>query len=104
MSAQSSHARPGAAAVDSDGRDRWLARGPLPAVAHAARTNDWKPLIHLSLEEAQQAVHDEQAAAPGYLLGLTIGGTSMLEWLTSAVQTEMYRWWNLDASHIVARA
>ena len=84
--------RTSAAAVDSDaGRNRWLAREPLPAVSHAARTNDWKPAIHSFLEVAQQAVHVQAAAADD--LGLTIGedGASLLEWLTSAVQTEMYR-------------
>ena len=94
--------RTSAAAVDSGGRNRWLARGPLPAVAHAARTNEWKPLIHLSLEQAQQAAQEQAAAADD--LGLTMDGRRMLDWLTSAVQAEMYRWWDLDSSHIVAGA
>ena len=94
----------GASASSCIARDRWLSRQPLPAVAHAAQTQQWQGAIHWALGEALQSV-GEGGAATNYLeLTMFEGGPYMRDWLFSAVTYEVVVPWDLRASSIVAKA
>ena len=94
----------GASASSGIAKDRWLSRQPLPAVAHAAQTQQWQGAIHWALGEALQAV-GEGGVATNYLdLTMFEGGPSMRDWLSCAVTYGIVFPWDRQASSIVANA
>ena len=93
----------GERATNRSSRDRWLARQPAQAVAHAARTQQWQGAIHWALGEALQSVNDAAAVADAVGLTMFDGGPSMREWLTTMVMRPDIPW-DLAASRMVGSA